>query len=365
LVIRRSLGHVSTKPTLCSWPPLATLHAYEILMKRKTILLVAVLVVVISAAGFFYYRYVSSPEYSLGQILSAYKEHDLTKFEKYVDSKTMVGGLLDKAMNEVSAKSSANNEAERLGENLGIGLINLMRPQVEELWTQQINRLVETGEIQGEKGKAGLEELWNKSDTASFQGIREIIEDGKVATISLEFNQPRFDTTLVLNVKMRDKGSYWQLFDISNAFDYGTALESLEERRVNRENEEIKKQFFTYIKMSDVKLKTVVKGYYSKWYGHTYLIDFENIGDKDISTLTCFFDINGSSGQKLETGYINNQINLRPGQRYSHKEEDVMSYDKIDPNGMTVNISLAELKFDDGSKLEWQYKWADLAKGKK
>lgn len=333
-------------------------------MKKNTIILIVGLTIVVGTAGFLYYRYISSPEYSLGQIKNSFEEHDLTKFEKYVDSKTLIGGILDKTLSEMSENSTATSKAEKLGEDLGKGLINLMRPQVEELWTQQINKLVETGDIQGEKGKKGLDDLWNKSDTASFKGIKEVKKDGKVATISLEFNQPRFDTTLVLDVKMRNKGSYWQLFDISNIFDYSKTIESLEERRVNRLNEEVKKKFFSHIKMSDVKVRTETKGYYTKWYGHVYTIDFENIGDKEIDVITCFFDILSATGQKLESGYVNHQVNIKPTQKYSHKEEDIMSYDKVDPNGITVSIKLVELKFNDGSKLEWQDKWADLVKKK-
>lgn len=333
-------------------------------MKKKTIILIVGLTIVVGTAGYLYYRYISSPEYSLGQIRKAFEEHDLTKFEKHVDTKTLISGILDKTLSEMSDKSAATSKAEKLGEDLGKGLINLMRPQVEELWAQQINKLVETGIIQGENGKKGLDELWIKNDTASFKGIKEVKKDGKVATLFLEFSHPRFDTTLVLDVKMRDKGSYWQLFDISNIFDYSKTIESLETRRVDRLNIEVKKQFFTHVKISDVKVKTETKGHYTKWYGHTYTIEFENIGDSEIQSMTCFFDILNSAGRQLETGYIYHEINLAPRQKYSHKEEDIMSYDKVDATGITISIDLAELKFSDGTKLEWHRKWADLRKPK-
>jgi len=322
-------------------------------MKKKTIVLIVGLAIVVGTAGFLYYRYISSPEYSLGQIKRSFEEHDLTKFEKYVDSKTLIGGILDKTLSEMSEKSTATSKAEKLGEDLGKGLINLMRPQVEELWTQQINKLVETGDIQGEKGKKGLDDIWNKSDTASFKGIKEVKKDGKVATISLEFNQPRFDTTLVLDVKMRDKGSYWQLFDISNIFDYSTIIESLEERRVDRLNEEVKKTFFQHVKVSDIRLKTVTQGYYTTWYNHIYNIDFENIGDKEIEVLTCFFDIVNASGQKLESGYVLLRVNLQPTKKYTHEEVDRLSYSKVDSKGLTFKPTLLLLDFNSRTGQSW------------
>lgn len=333
-------------------------------MNKKTIILIIGLTLVIGTVGLLYYRYISSPEYSLGQIKTAFEQHDISKFEKYVDTKTLINGILDKTLNQMSEKSTATSEAEKLGENLGKGLINLLRPQVEELWTQQINKLVETGDIGGQNEKKGLDELWSKNDTASFKGIKEVKKDGKVATISLEFNQPRFDTTLVIDIKMRDKGSYWQLFDISNIFEFNKTIESLEERRVGKLNEEVKKTFFQHIKLSDVKVKTVSQGHYVKWYNHFYSVDFENIGDKEIETITCFFDILNSSGRKLESGYVLHQVNIKPKQIYKYETVDRLSYDKIDSRGLTLTTDLVGLKFKNGSKLEWNYKWGDLIKEK-
>lgn len=333
-------------------------------MNKRTLIVIAGLIVIIGTAGFLYYRYISSPEYALGQIKSAYEQHDITKFEKYVDSKTLINGILDKTLNEMSEKSTATSDAEKLGENLGKGLINLLRPQVEELWTQQINKLIETGHIEGANEKKGLDELWTKNDTASFKGIKEVKKDGKVATISLEFNQPRFDTTLVIDIKMRDKGSYWQLFDISNIFEFNKTVEALEQRRVDRLNEEVKKTFFQHIKVSDIKLKTVAQGYYTTWYNHIYSLDFENIGDKEIEVLTCFFDIINASGQELESGYVLLKVNLQPTKKYTHEEVDRLSYSKVDSKGITFRPTLVGLQFKDGTKLEWNYKWSDLIKKK-
>ncbi len=333
-------------------------------MKKKTIILIVGLTIVVGTIGILYYRYISSPEYSLGQIKKAYEQHDITAFEKYVDTKTLIGGILDKTLSEMSEKSTASSKAEKLGEDLGKGLINLIRPQVEELWTQQINKLIETGDIQGENGKKGLDELWNKNDMASFKGIKEVKKDGKVATISLEFTQPRFDTTLVLDIKMRDKGSYWQLFDISNIFDFNKTVEALEERRVKKLNDAVMAEFFKNGRLSPIEVINVRKGYYTVWYENQYLIGFENISNKEVEVVTCFFDIVDPNGRKLKSGYVNHRVNLAPGKVYKHKEQDFISDNKVEAKGLTTKVELVGLKFSDGSKIEWQDKWEDLGKKK-
>ena len=314
-------------------------------MKKKTLILIGGLIIIVGLGGFLYYRYISSPEYSLKQIKRSYEEHDVTLFEKHMDIKTMTSGILDKTLTE-----------------MGEDLVNLMRPQVEEVCRQQILKLIETGEIGEQEGKKGFDELWKKNDAASFKQIKEIKRDGKVATIGLEFNQPRFDTTLVLNIKMRDKGSYWQLFDISNIFELSKTIETLEERRVNRLNEEVKKRFFENIKISEITLKTETKEYSSKFYALTYNVDFENIGDKNIDMLTCLFDIIDYNGSKVESVYIRNRVSLDPGEKYKHQEVEDIYFGKVNPQNLTMKIELVELEFKDGSKIEWNNKWQDLNK---
>lgn len=333
-------------------------------MKKTSVLFIVGLAIIIGTTVFLYYRRISSPAYSLEQIQLAYAEHDITKFKKYVDTRTLINRVLDKTLHEISEKNTDSTRSERLSEDMGRGLINLFRPQVEELWTNQIYKLVETGDIEGEKGKKGLDEFWNKNDTATFNGIREVKQDGKIATVYLEFIQPRFDTTLELEVKMRDRGSYWQLFDISNFFDYGKTLEALEDRRVNGLNEEVKKQFLTHIKLSNVTVTTELHGHTAEYYSYTYTLDFENIGDKGIDEITCFFDIINSVGRRVRSGVVTGKLDLEPGQKYTHQEINPISFEKINPQGLTVKIELAELHFKDGSKLEWQGKWADLIKKK-
>src|SRR5260221_5568749 len=152
-------------------------------MKKKNLILIFGSILIAGIGGLFYYRYMSSPEYSLKQIKKAYDEHDFTLFEKYVDTKTLLAGILDRTLSEASERSLATTNAERLGENLGQGLVNLMRPQIEQLWSQQVQALIETEKIEGVKSTKGLNHLWFNNDKASFKQIKEIKKDGKIATV--------------------------------------------------------------------------------------------------------------------------------------------------------------------------------------
>jgi hypothetical protein len=233
---------------------------------------------------------------------------------------------------------------------------------MEELWTQQARKLVEAGTLGGDE-KKGLSDIWLKTDSVSFKGIKAVEEDGKIATVSLEFDQPRFDTTLVLDIKMRDKGNHWQLFDITNVFDFVQTINSLEERRVKRINDEAVRSFLEHIQVSKVKVTTSRDGIYSfVSYRHTFSVDFKNISDKVVEDITCIFEIENSSNERLHTGIVKERLQLLPDKIYHYEDVDRLSFDRIDTEGLNVNISLVKVSFDDGSEIKWESEWSDVNK---
>ena len=54
------------------------------------------------------------------------------------------------------------------------------------------------------------------SPESSFKGVKYVNEQGEQALVGLEFTEPKYDTTMVLEVKMRDRGDYWQITEITN-----------------------------------------------------------------------------------------------------------------------------------------------------
>ncbi|PIQ20409.1 MAG: hypothetical protein COW65_15185 [Cytophagales bacterium CG18_big_fil_WC_8_21_14_2_50_42_9] len=76
--------------------------------------------------------------------------------------------------------------------------------------------------------------MWHKvvSDSAAFKGVKYVNEQGETALVGLEFTQPRYDTTLVLEVKMQDKGDYWQVVQLTNTADILKHTSRLQKQRV-------------------------------------------------------------------------------------------------------------------------------------
>jgi hypothetical protein len=195
---------------------------------------VSVLISILSL--FFYYRYTCSPEYSLGKIVETYKDHNLNEFNKYVDTKNSISNVLNDFLISLESLS--------YGRSLLIFLLNetnpffITRPHIEESCLKVINSCVENGVdtnllniIVPGAGNINNKEIWDSIRTSNqcvYKGIKDTKIDGKVATISLELYQKRYDTTLTFNVKMRDMDGYWQLFDISGITNYLNVGKNLE-----------------------------------------------------------------------------------------------------------------------------------------
>ncbi|WP_170172630.1 DUF2939 domain-containing protein [Hymenobacter rigui] len=189
---------------------------------KRIVLLIALLA--LAGGGYLYYRHLSTgPEYSLMQAYKAVTDHDAAAFERYVDVSSVTGSLVD----QVAAQSSALGVLNPGGFAMK-GALRLLKPQLAQAARQEVKRYVETGSPQAAAEAAdkrpmnvsilGLaDKVVGKGST--FKGVKYSREEGEQAFIGLEFTQPRYDTTVVVEVKMQDRGDHWQATEISNTGD--------------------------------------------------------------------------------------------------------------------------------------------------
>ncbi|RTQ48403.1 DUF2939 domain-containing protein [Hymenobacter gummosus] len=187
---------------------------------KRLLLLLALAVVVIG--GYLYYREVTTgPKFALGQAAKAVHDHDVSNFEKYVDVESVTGSLVD----QVADQSKAMGLVVPGGGLVTRGLLGLAKPQLAKAARKEVQRFVETGSLEAAAAsqpertvKVSMAALASKviSPESSFKGVKYVNEQGEQALVGLEFTQPKYDTTMVLEVKMRDRGDYWQVTEITN-----------------------------------------------------------------------------------------------------------------------------------------------------
>jgi len=201
-------------------------------------LLLFVLLLALGAGGYYYYRSLKNgPQGALAQAAAAVKMRDMATFEKYVDVSSVTTHLVD----DVAQQSSAITSLLPGGSLLMGGALRLLKPALAKAAHQEVQRYVETGSLEAAAAAApkrlvnlSLTGLASKvaSPDSEFKGISYTREEGDQAFMGLEVSQPKYDTTMVVEVKLRRQGDHWRLTEITNTGELLRNAARLEKRRL-------------------------------------------------------------------------------------------------------------------------------------
>lgn len=181
----------------------------------------------------------TSPKYSFLQIKGALDDHDFARFEKYVDIEGVISSLTNQVFEILKGNSARKDPWEQLGQDYGAGLLNMFKPQLTLFYKQQIQDWVESGKLETGSPFPGtdpysLPAIWKGAGAIRFTGIEYEKIEGDIASIGVGFRHEQFDTVLVINIKMRDKGGYWQVAELTDLAKFQKALDKLEEKRIEK-----------------------------------------------------------------------------------------------------------------------------------
>lgn len=188
-------------------------------MKR---LLFFALLLAVGVGGYYYASLRNSPTSALLQAANATRTHDLATFERYVDVDAVTGGVVD----DVASQGSVLSALMPGGGLMLRGGLGLLKPQLAKAAHAEVRRLVETGSLEAAQAAApqrlvklsflGLAGRVVGPDS-QFKGIKYSNEQDDEARVGLEFSQPRYDTTAVVEVLLRKQpDGHWQAKRITN-----------------------------------------------------------------------------------------------------------------------------------------------------
>ena len=119
----------------------------------KVIKLLVVLLALVGVGGYYYWT--TTPEYSLQKILTALEEHDVDTFEKHVDIENFVESAIDQFMLQTLSETTDPEKSglESLGNLLGAGLMELMKPKLVSFAKKSIIPLCRNWQLWGRSGR--------------------------------------------------------------------------------------------------------------------------------------------------------------------------------------------------------------------
>ena len=201
-------------------------------------LLLLILLLALGAGGYFYYQsQKQGPKGALVSAAAAVQAHDMATFERYVDVNSVTTHLVD----DVTQQGAVLTALVPGGGLLMGGAMRLLKPTLAKAAHQEVQRFVETGSLES-AAAAAPKRLVNVSLTglagkvvgpdSEFKGIKYSREEGDNAYVGLEITQPKYDTTMVIEVKLRRQGDHWQMTQIMNSGELLRDVAQLEKKRL-------------------------------------------------------------------------------------------------------------------------------------
>lgn len=194
-------------------------------------------------AGFGYWYWTTTPEYSLEQVRDAVRQHDTQKFEKYVDTDSVASGLVDDLLTKPMQEMLGTGV---LGHWLMASIVGLVKRELTIGVTQQINSFVASGELANADANNNDLDMTSNLNTRlslfridrklgfrkhAFRKVEYDRQSDKIATVGMLLHNQVYDQDLLLEVKMRDSGGYWRVFELSNFPDFSSKIIELEAQR--------------------------------------------------------------------------------------------------------------------------------------
>lgn len=313
-----------------------------------------------------YWNYMRSPQYSLWMAAKAIKQHDITTFEKYTDVDGLSSRLIDQIMEQATQNnSSPKNRWEQVGEALAKGFVGMIKPRMVESAKEQIERYIENGEFENsstaseEKSPSTvpLKEVYSKiaGEKDGFRGIQYIKKDGKIASVGLGFYREDYDKMLVLDLKMRDKGGYWQIAEISNFTDLirqANELESGRAKKLNASIVELMSRTLVIQKISK-KGKTTRDGKVV-----AFSVDVMNAGLKGIAGLKVAIKSADGGLSTLDATFTpaplgpGQSVTVRWQQSVNESDGKLMRFFTMPQEKLGLTAEIEYIKFVDGNELK-------------
>jgi hypothetical protein len=199
--------------------------------------LLLVILLALVAGGYYYITKKKGPEGALALAAFAVQQHDMATFEKYVDVNSVTSHLVD----DVASQGSSITSLLPGGSLMVGGALRLLKPTLAKAAHKEVERYVATGSLEAAAEAApkrmvniSLTGLANKivSPDSEYKGVKYSREEGDNAFVGLEISQPKYDTTMVVEVKLRRVEDHWRLTEITNTGELLKQVAQLEKKRL-------------------------------------------------------------------------------------------------------------------------------------
>ncbi len=335
---------------------------------KKTLLLLPVLLL-ICAMGYYFLYWCRTPLYAVNEVRDSVKNHDVVRFEKYVD----LHSVIDKAFEDIIVAESKINNDNLTSNPFAMGILHMLKPSVVDLLVEEAKAAIADNKEENEQSSKPQRKTDPITDAMRSNIEKKIyIDKLKVDDIELESTQDNeavvaltlkhkeTDQDFILKLKMlaNDEG-IWQIKGITNLVDFIVELDAAQKKLQTTANkpllEKISKSLV--IKNQNISVKSsenkqnkllsvllTVENTTDKVINRVYY-DVEAF-DKDNTLVYSYPEHFNSSIPPHSTQLINNNKQLRP----NLPADDLIITSNAED--LTWKIHITYLGFADGEVLD-------------
>jgi hypothetical protein len=198
--------------------------------------MVRILIVFIILGSIGYWYWTRTPEYSIEKVKQSIKQHDLVTFQKYVDMDSVASGIVDDLL---AAPMRHLLGPGILGQWVVAGIVGVFKRPLADGIKDDISHFVTTGELVRSEEGSETEPKRARLSLGSLDGrfgfrkhafrrVEYDLKNGSVCTLGLLLHNEVYNQDLVLDVKMRESGGFWRVFELSNLPAFTGKLVELE-----------------------------------------------------------------------------------------------------------------------------------------
>ena len=345
------------------------------MQKKSFVKIGAIFLFLVAFSIILYWKfyYIRTPQYSLLKLKVAIEQHDTTSFEKYVDIDFFLNSLLDQFSGYIEDMQK-NEDNESIVNELAKGLFSLLKPKIIDSLKRQIIRFIETGDFEKQTEKSeiqfvDLSKVYKRSTTnqLKYKGISYVKKEGKIAYVGLSFFDEEYSKSFDLCLKMRNKGNYWQVVEVTNLKNLLRQYNNWEEKKVQLLNKPIEEKL-----NRSLIVKKIRKGTYTdKWGFEKKVIlkmSVKNLTKKKILKYKVKILCRDKKGNILKRVIIVDDDPISPKQvRRANWLIDVNMFDektmklfKTPNEKLSFETKVIYIKFNDGQELQLHKKWENL-----
>lgn len=261
---------------------------------NKLLLLLATFIAGLCAFGYYFLYWCQSPVYAVNEVRSSIANHDVEKFEKYVD----LHHLIDNAFEDIIIAESKINNNNITANPFAMGILHMLKPTVVNLLVEEAKAEIASTEKNSDSAakkqdpiadamKKNIENkvYLNKMKLNDID-LEEVNGDKAVVNLTLTHKETNQDFNLKLKMMLNDD-EVWQIKEVTNLVDFILEVNAAEQELMATANKPFLEKLSNSLEITDQEITIEEK---NSNHILSVLFTAENTTDKTISKV--YYDIN-------------------------------------------------------------------------